>query len=121
MALSAQLTKISLPDGLRPSGYTDTAGTNLTASQPTYQNLEIDTVKSTVENADKATTFDALRADIEAQVAILVGTNIENTVQTVAYNIDWKKLRTNQIPTEELFSNGANTYISVVDVYVNIS
>jgi len=121
MALAAQLTKISLPDVYKPTGYTDTAGANLSSSQPTYENLAITTVKSTVEDATKATTFDDLRADIESQVATLLGGDFDDAVKTVTYNIDWKAVRNNQIIQHEFYSNVANSFVSTIDIYVNLS
>ena len=125
MALVANATKISIDKSQLPSGYTDPGGTNLSSSQPTYKNLSLSVLKATVENSTKATTFDNIRTDatigIEKQVADLLTANIENTVQTVTYNIDWKAIRNNQIIPEEFYSDVANSFIAVVDVYVVIS
>ncbi|MCK5613614.1 hypothetical protein KAR91_67720, partial [Candidatus Pacearchaeota archaeon] len=93
MALAAQATKISLDSTKKPSGFTDPGGTNLSSSAPTYSDLSLSILKSTVEDATKATTFDNIRTDgtigIEKQVADLL-TNDMDITQTITYNIDWK-------------------------------
>lgn len=125
MALAAQSTKISLDSTKTPSGFTDPGGSNLSNSSPTYLNLSLSVLKSTVENATKATTFDNIRDDvtigIEKQVADLLTANIENVIQTVTYNIDWKDISLNQKFSSEFYSNVAASYICTVDVYINIS
>lgn len=125
MALVANATKISIDSSQIPSGYADPGGLNLSSSQPTYANLSLSVLKATVESAVKATTFDNIRTDavigIEKQVLDLIGANIENTAQTVNYNIDWKSIDNNQAIPNEFYTNVANSYVCVVDVYVNIS
>lgn len=124
MALAAQSTKISLDATKLPSGYTDPGGSNLAGSQPTYENLALSVLKATVENATKSTTFDQIRTDaaigIEKQIADLL-TNDMDVTNTVTYNIDWKNIRNNQIPTEEFYSDVAPVYIATVDVYINVT
>ena len=124
MALSAQATKLSMDPSKRPSGYADPGGSNLSSSQPTYQNLALSVLKATVENATKATTFLNIRTEgaigIEKQVANLL-TNNEDVTNTVTYNIDWKDVRNNQIIPEEFYSDVANSFICIVDVYLNIT
>lgn len=125
MALVAQLTKISINESKLPSGYTDPAGVNLASSQPTYENLRINVDKATVENAVKATTFDAIRTDavvgIEKQVADLIGNDFDDTLNTVTYNIDWKDVRNNQPISEEFYTDSAVEYVNIVNVYVVVS
>lgn len=124
MALVATATKISINSGKIPSGYTDPGGSNLSSSQPTYQNLVLSVTKSVVEDATKATTFDQIRTDatigIEKQVADLL-TNNEDITNTVTYNIDWKDIRNNQVFPEEFYSDTAAVYKCTVDVYLNIT
>lgn len=124
MALSAQTTKISMHDSKRPDGYTDPGGSNLSNSAPFYENLELEITKSNVENATKSTTFDNIRTDatygIEKLVADLL-TNDMDVTNTVTYNIDWKDIKDNQAITEEFYSNVAQKYIAIVDVYINIT
>ncbi len=124
MALAAQSTKISLDSTKKPDGFTDPGGTNLSSSQPTYENLSLSVLKATVENATKATTFDNIRTDgtigFEFQVAALL-TNDMDVTQTITYNIDWKDIRNNQIFTEEFYSDVANSFVAIVDVYINVS
>lgn len=125
MALVANATKISLDSTKKPEGFTDPGGSNLSSSQPTYSNLSLSVLKATVENATKATTFDNISTDavigIEKQILDLLTANIENTIQTVTYNIDWKNVKNNQGFPDEFYSDVANSYICTVDVYVVIS
>lgn len=125
MALSKQPTKISLDATKKPAGFTDPGGSNLASSQPTYENLSLSVLKSTVENAVKATTFDNILTDavvgIEKQINDLLLANIENTIQTVTYNIDWKNINNNQIFPSDFYNDTVVSYICTVDVYVVIS
>lgn len=124
MALSAQSTKLSMHSTKRPTGYTDPGGSNLSSSQPTYENLELSVTKSVVENASKATTFDNIRTDaavgIEKQVADLL-TNDMDITQTITYNIDWKDVKTNFTFAEDFYGNAVAVYKCIVDVYINVS
>lgn len=124
MALSAQSTKLSMHATKRPTGYTDPGGSNLSSSQPTYENLELSVTKSVVENASKATTFDNIRTDaavgIEKQVADLL-TNDMDVTQTITYNIDWKDVKTNFTFPEDFYGNAVAVYKCIVDVYINVS
>ena len=125
MALAAQSTKISLDSTKLPSGYTDPGGTNLSSSEPTYTNLAITVLKSTVEDATKATTFDNIRTDavvgIEKQITDLLTNDMEIAVATITYNIDWKDIRNNEIFTEDFYNDTVVSYICTVDVYINVS
>lgn len=124
MALSAQSTKLSMHSTKRPTGYTDPGGSNLSSSQPTYENLELSVTKSVVENASKATTFDNIRTDaavgIEKQIADLL-TNDMDITQTITYNIDWKDIRNNFTFPEDFYGNAVAVYKAIVDVYINVS
>jgi len=125
MALSAQLTKISLDSTKKPSGYTDPGGANLLSSQPTYSNLALTVTRSTVENASKSTTFDNIRTDavvgIEKQIADKLGAEMDDAANTITYNIDWKDIRTNRTFSADFYGNAVEVYVAVVDVYVVIS
>jgi hypothetical protein len=125
MAIVVNATKISLDSTKTPSGFTDPGGVNLSSSQPTYANLALNITKSTVENATKSTTFDNIRTDavvgIEKQVLDLITANIENTIQTVTYNIDWKNITNNQTFPADFYNDAVAVYIATVDVYVNIT
>ncbi|MCK5613024.1 hypothetical protein KAR91_64725 [Candidatus Pacearchaeota archaeon] len=125
MALVANATKISLDSTKLPSGYTDPGGSNLSSSQPSYENLALSVLKATVENATKATTFDNIRDDaaigIEKQVADRLAADDIGSVATATYNIDWKEIRNNQIFAEDFYNDTAVSYICIVDVYINVS
>ena len=124
MALSAQSTKLSMHSTKRPTGYTDPGGSNLSSSQPTYENLELSVTKSVVEDASKATTFDNIRTDaavgIEKQIADLL-TNDMDITQTITYNIDWKDIKNNFTFPEDFYGNAVAVYYAIVDVYINVS
>lgn len=125
MALVANATKISLDSTKTPAGFVDPGGSNLASSQPTYQNLSLSVLKSTVENATKATTFNQIRTDavvgIEKQIADRLAADDLGTVATATYNIDWKDVRNNEIFTEDFYNDTAVSYVCTVDVYVVIS
>lgn len=124
MALVKNDTKLSLDSTKIPSGATDPGGSNLSSSQPTYENLSLSVLKATVENATKATTFDNILDDavvgIEKQIADLLANDMDVT-QTITYNIDWKDVRNNAIFTENFYNDTAVSYICTVDVYINVS
>lgn len=125
MALVATATKISLDSTKTPTGFTNPGGANLASSQPTYSNLALSILKSTVENATKATTFDNIRTDavvgIEKQIADRLAADDIGTVATATYNIDWKNITNNQTFASGFYTDAVGTYIATVDVYVNIS
>lgn len=125
MAFDPQLTKISVHASKRPTGITDPGGANLSSSQPTYSNLKLSVLRSTVEAASKATTFNQIRTNgtigIEKQVADLLAAQIDASVNTVAYNIDWKDIQNNRTFPEDFYGNNPEVYYAIVDVYVNIS
>jgi hypothetical protein len=125
MALSAQSTKISINSSKLPSGYTDPGGTNLSDAQPKYENLALSVLKATVENATKSTTFDNIRTDatigIEKQIADKLGAEMDDAANTVTYNIDWKDIRNNQTFATEFYTDTAEAYICIVDVYIVIT
>ncbi len=125
MALAAQATKISLDATKKPTGYTDTGGTNLSNSSPTYSNLSISIAKATVEDATAATTFDQIRNDvavgIEKQVADLLTNDMDVAIATITYNIDWIDIRNNEIFPEDFYNDTAVSYVATVDVYINVS
>lgn len=125
MALVANATKISLNSSKVPSGATDPGGSNLSSAQPKYENLALTVAKATVENATKSTTFDNIRTDatigIEKQVADLLGADMDDTANTITYNIDWKNIESNMEFSREFYTDTAAQYICTVDVYVVIS
>lgn len=125
MALAAQATKISVNATKKPSGFTDSGGTNLTTSQPTYENLSLSVTKSIVEDASKSTTFDQIRTDaavgIEKQVADLLTNDMDVAVATITYNIDWKDIKNNFTFAEDFYGDAVAVYYAIVDVYINVS
>ena len=125
MAFDPQLTKISVNATKRPAGYIDSGGANLASSQPTYQNLKLSILRSTVQNASKATTFNNIRTDaaigIEKQIADKLAAEMDATTLTIAYNIDWKDILNNREISTDFYGNAVEVYYAIVDVYVNIS
>jgi hypothetical protein len=125
MAFAPQLTKISVNASKRPTGITDPGGANLASSQPTYQNLKLSILRSTVQNASKALTFDHIRTDaaigIEKQIVDKLASEIDASVNTVTYNIDWKDILNNRTFNADFYGTGVEVYYAIVDVYVNIS
>ena len=121
MALVANNTKISIPTGKLPAGYTDTAGVNLASSQPSYSDEAFTVAKSTVEAAVKVTTFDALRVALEALVAARLTADDIGTVKTANYNIDWKQIEDNQQFVNDFYNDTVQNYICTVDIYIVLS
>lgn len=125
MALVANATKISIHSSKLPTGYTDPGGTNLASAQPKYENLVLSIAKATVQNATKSTTFDNIRTDvtigIEKQIADKLGLEMDDTANTITYNIDWKDINDNQNITDEFYTDTAAAYKALVDVYVVVS
>ena len=125
MAFDPQLTKISVNASKRPTGYTDPGGANLSSSQPTYSNLKLLILRSTVQNASKAITFNQIRTDaaigIEKQVADKLAAELDASVNTVTYNIDWKDISNNREFATDFYGAAVEVYYAIVDVYVNIS
>lgn len=125
MAFDPQLTKISVNATKRPTGYTDPGGANLASSQPTYSNLKLSILRSTVQNASKATTFNNIRTDaaigIEKQIADKLAAEMDASALTIAYNIDWKDILNNREISTDFYGNAVEVYYAIVDVYVNVS
>lgn len=125
MALVQNATKISVHPSKIPAGYTDPAGVNLSAPQPKYENLVLSIAKATVENATKETTFDNIRTDavvgIEKQIADKLGLEMDDAANTITYNIDWKNIEDNQAINDEFYTDTAQAYKALVDVYVVVS
>jgi hypothetical protein len=125
MALSKQTTKVSMDASKIPDGATVPTGTNLSNSQPTYQNLALTITKANVENATKSTTWNNILTDatygIEKLVADKLGAEMDDAAKTITYNIDWKDITNNQKFNTEFYTNTAEAYICTVDVYINVS
>ena len=125
MAFDPQLTKISVNATKRPAGYIDPGGAHLASSQPTYQNLKLSILRSTVQNASKATTFNNIRTDaaigIEKQIADKLAAEMDATTLTITYNIDWKDISNNREFATDFYGTAVEVYYAIVDVYVNIS
>lgn len=125
MALVANATKISLNSTKVPPGATDPGGSNLSGGKLQYGNLALNVAKATVEDATKATTFDNIRTDatigIEKQVADLLANDMDDTANTINYNIDWKNISSNFEFLREFYTDTATQYICLVDVYVVVS
>jgi hypothetical protein len=125
MAFVVNPMKISVHASKRPDAITDTGGSNLTSSQPTYQNLQLSVLRATVQNASKALTFDAIRTNatigISKQILDKLALEIDASALTVTYNIDWKDVNNNRTFSGDFYGTAVEVYICTVDVYVNIS
>ena len=125
MALVAQPTKISLDKTKKPTGFVDPGGVNLSGSQPIYSNLVLTVTKSVVDVPVKATTFLNIRTDaaigIEKQVADKLALEMDDTANTITYNIDWKNVENNQGITDQFYTDVAAVYKCLVDVYIVIT
>lgn len=125
MALVKNDTKVSIHKSKIPTGVTLPAGTNLSSSQPTYKDVRINVDKATVENTDKAVTFDNILTDavvgVEAQVATLLAGDDIGSTATANYNVDWKDVRNNQPISEDFYNDNSVDYVCTVDIYVVIS
>jgi hypothetical protein len=125
MAFVVNATKISVNASKVPSGITDPGGANLASSQPTYKDLRLSILRSTVQNASKAITFNQIRTDsaigIEKQIADKLAAQMDDTTLTITYNIDWKDIQNNRTFNADFYGTGVEVYYAIVDVYVNVS
>ena len=120
MAIVNNGTVVSVNASKIPTGYTLPTVTEVVSTQPNYENISIPIVKSTVEAASKVTTFTALVAAVTAAVTAKLDADLLAT-NTVTAHAVLKDYRTNQIVSEELLTNVANSYICTVDIFVNIA
>ncbi len=125
MAFVVNATKISVHATKKPTGFIDPGGVNLASSQPTYQNLKLSVLRSTVQNASKATTFNQIRTDatigIQKQIVDKLAAEMDASVNTITYNIDWKDIQNNRTFAADFYGTGVEVYYAIVDVYVNVS
>lgn len=117
----------NLPDGMKPSGYTDPTVT--TFEDGTYaRTVELSIAKATVENATRATTLNQIRTDvtvgIDKQISDILTNDYDVTNTVEAYG-DLKALRSNIPPNggtdSEFLTDTAVAYVAVVDIYVKVS
>ncbi len=115
MALTNNGTKVSIhPSGL-PSGYSVPSVTTF-ADHESKRSVVISIVKSTVENADPATTLTALVVAVNAAAAVLITDDLDVT-RTVTMFADLKVVRTNLVFSADLYKNVVPSYICTVDIF----
>jgi len=119
MAIVNNGTLVSVNASKIPTGYTLPTITEVVSTQPNYENISITVAKSTVEDANKVTTFTALVAAVNAAVTAQLASDLLAT-NTVTAHAVFKDYRTNQIISEELLTNVVSSYICTVDIFVNI-
>ena len=78
-----------------PANSTIPAVVAVASTQPQYTNYAITVAKSTVENATKTTTFEALLAAVTAAVTALITADIDLATKTVVASSNWKAVKDN--------------------------
>jgi len=121
MAIVNNGTIVSVNASKIPTGYTLPTVTEVVSTQPNYENISISIVKSTVEAASKLTTFTALVAEVTTAVTARLNADFPSVTSVITVHAVLKDYRTNQIISEELLTNVANSYICTVDIFVNIA
>ena len=116
MAITNNGTKVSVPSGKLPSGYTKPTVVEFTDYEQKYTAHSFTVAKSTVENADKATTLAALVAAVNVLVTAVITFDFVAANTVTAY-ADLKDYRTNMVIGEDLLTNTVTNYICTVDIY----
>jgi hypothetical protein len=122
MAVVDKGIKIDLPEALVPDGFS--APSYIEVSDYEYKReYQLNVLKSTVEDADKAVTFDdiidnatigILKQINDIIVADFVGTN------TVDYHTEWKRISSNlqRSKANDFYAATAFSYICNVEVFI---
>lgn len=117
MAHTHNGTIVNLHSSVLPAGYSKPAVTPITDEESVRENVEIEVVKSTVENASASATLTALVAAVDTAAETLVADDYDTT-RTVDSHAVLKNVRTNLNHSEDFFLNVAPKYICTVDIFV---
>lgn len=116
-------TKVSIKSNQIPSDYTAPSVTTFTDHEYT-RTLTLSILKSTVQNADPATTLAAIIANatigIEKQITDIITADIDTAAVTPTYWANWTSLSSNVVAnaTSDFLTATAMSYVVTVKVYV---
>jgi hypothetical protein len=122
MAITNNGTTVNLPLNQVPSDYTYPTVTTFTDHEYS-RTLTLNVLKSTVENADEATTLGAIITNasigITKQVDDILAADYLATATVTAY-ADWVGLAHNIAPNDssDFLNNTAVSYVCTVNLYV---
>jgi len=114
-------TKVSFSAPKVPTGATITDVTEVASTSPEYKNKVFTIAKSTVENSDKATTFNALLAAVTAAVTALLTADFDLTTKTVVASAEWLDVKDNQQFVNDFYTDTVQNYICPVDIFVTVA
>lgn len=117
MALTHNGTQVGLGAGQLPSGYTKPSITTFIDHEGKYSQRSFTVVKSTVDEADAITTFDAILVDLNAQIVSLLSADLNVAGLTVDSYATMTALRTNTKVSEEFYTNVGVNYLITVDIF----
>jgi hypothetical protein len=118
MALTNNGTAVYLTESYLPAGYTKPTVTKFSDSEYKDADVVVTIAKSTVENANKVTTFTALVAAVTAAVSAIITADFDTVDNTVTAFANLKFVDTNNDLAGVLYSNGALNYLCTVDIFV---
>ena len=117
MALTHNGTRVDVAAALLPSDYTKPAVTTFTDHEAVYESRSFSIAKAGVENADKATTVGAIITQLNTDIETLLDADVDTTGLTVTSYAVLKSISTNANLAGVLYTDGAVSYVCLVDVY----
>ena len=118
MALTHNGTKVNIAAAKLPSGYSKPSVTEFSDYEMKYDSRTFTIAKSGVENATAVTTMENLITQLNTDIETLLAADIDTTGLTVTSWAELRSLNTNNTLDGVFFTNGALSYVMVVDVYV---
>lgn len=118
MALTNNGTIVQMDASYLPTGYTKPTVTRVTDYEASFDSVVVTIAKSTVENANKVTTFTALVAAVTAAVSALITADFNVSGLAVTAYANLKRVYHNLELTGVLYTNGAVNYVCEVDYFV---
>jgi len=104
-----------------PTGSTIPTVVEVVSTAPEYKNKAFTIAKSTVEDATKSTTFDALLAAVTAAVTALLTADFDLATKTVVASADWKEVKDNQAFSDDFYNDTVQNYICTVDIFLTVA
>ena len=113
MALNFLGSRNNVPSGQLPDDYVKPTITPSFKGSGWTKSYNIEVTKSTVENADPATTVDNIVTDVDSQLTALISADLVVTGAVEAYGII-SSIRSNQVFEDDLYNDSTVTYVVAV-------
>ena len=109
---------VSVPQAELPTGYTKPVVTEFSDYEQEYTSRTMTVLKSTVENADGATTMTNLIAQLNTDIEALLSADFTIATLTVTSYAVVKSISTNDNLAGVKYTDGVLNYVLVVDIFV---